>query len=61
MGSWFRSAWKKNTIISGVLAVTIWGTLCYLAAQQIPAPVYLTVAGGAVIALFLRLKVENGG
>lgn len=60
MGRWFRSAWRKNTIVSGVLAIMIWGTICYMAIAQLTVPALLSVAGGAVITLFLRLKVENG-
>jgi len=53
---WFRDEFAKSNIISGALAIVIWGVICYLAVVQSPIPDLLTAAGMAVISFFLGAK-----
>ena len=53
---WFKTEFSKSNIISGLLAVVIWGVVCYLAVTQAPIPDVLTAAGMAVIAFFFGAK-----
>lgn len=58
---WFQAAWRKNTIVSGTLAVVIWSTICYMCIMGMEIPVLLSGAGGLTMAFFLKSKIENGG
>lgn len=58
-GSWFAAAWAKNTIITGFLAIVIWGSIIAMAFMERTIPEVLAVAGGAVIAFFYRFKTEQ--
>lgn len=60
MGRWFRAAWRKNTIISGFLAIAITCIIGYLYVNQLDVPDALIGAWSLVLAMFLRLKAQNG-
>lgn len=53
---WLKSEFSKSNIISGSLAIVIWGVVCYLAIVQVDIPEVLTAAGMAVIAFFFGAK-----
>ena len=53
---WLKSEFAKSNIISGTLAIVIWGVVCYLAVVQVPIPEVLSAAGMAVIAYFMGSK-----
>lgn len=61
MGRWFRAAWRRNTIISGFLAIGIWSLIGTCILSGITVPDGLWIGGGAVTSFFLKAKVENGG
>jgi len=59
---WFKDQYQKSNIISGWLAVTIWGAIVYLSVVQVPVPDILYAGGMAVIAFFFGTKVgEQSG
>lgn len=53
---WLKSEFSKSNVISGTLAIVIWGVVCYLAIVQVDIPEVLTAAGMAVIAFFFGAK-----
>lgn len=53
---WLKAEFAKSNIISGLLAIVIWGVVCYLAVVQAPIPDVLTASGMAVIAFFFGAK-----
>jgi len=56
--NWFAKAWAQNTIISGLLALVIWGTIVYLSIIGTDPPDVLVGAGGVIIGFFFRSKLE---
>ncbi len=48
----FWTLFEKNVIISGALALALVGTVCYMAAVQVPVPEFLTIAMGTVLGYF---------
>lgn len=54
---WFRIEFSKSNIISGVLALGIWGAVIYLAVVQAPIPDILYVGGTSVLAFHFGAKV----
>lgn len=53
---WLRSQWEKSNIISGLLALAIWGAIIYLSIAGRDPPPVLVAAGGAIITVFFRSK-----
>jgi len=53
---WFREQFAKSNIISGVLALSIWGAVIFLAVAQRDIPDILYFGGSAVIGFFFGTK-----
>ena len=53
---WFQGQFAKSNIISGVLALAIWGAVIYLAIAQLDIPDILYFGGSAVIGFFFGTK-----
>jgi hypothetical protein len=60
-GKWFAQQWAKSNIISGFLALAIWGVILYLAITGAAVPPILASAGGAIIVFFFKAKEAAGG
>ena len=59
---WLKDQFSRSNIISGLLAVVIWGTICYLAVAVTPIPDILYAGGMSVVAFFFGTKVgERNG
>ena len=56
---WLKEEFSKSNIISGLLAVAIWGGIIYLSVAQAPIPDILYAGGMSVIAFFFGTKVGN--
>jgi uncharacterized membrane protein len=54
---WFKQEFARSNIISGFLAIAIWGAIIYLAVVQVAVPDILYVGGTTVIAFFFGSKV----
>jgi hypothetical protein len=54
---WLQSQWEQSSIISGLLALGIWGGIITLALQQAPIPDILYAGGMGVIGFFFGAKV----
>lgn len=54
---WFSEQFSQSIIISGVLALAIWGAIIYLAIAQVPVPEILYFGGASVIGFFFGSKV----
>lgn len=54
---WFKDQFAKSNIISGILAVAVWGAVIYLAVTQSPIPDILYAGGMSVIAFHFGSKV----
>jgi len=54
---WLQSQWEQSSIISGVLALAIWGAIIFLAVTQAPVPEILYYGGSTVIGFFFGAKV----
>lgn len=54
---WFKAEFSKSNIISGIIALLIWGTIIYLAIVQVQVPEILYYGGASVIAFFFGSKV----
>ena len=54
---WLQSQWEQSSIISGVLALSIWGAIIYLAVVQVQVPEILYFGGSTVIGFFFGAKV----
>ena len=59
---WLKDQFARSNIISGLLALAIWGGIIYLAVGQVPIPDILYAGGMAVVGFFFGAKVgeENG-
>lgn len=53
---WFQQQWEKSNILSGVLALGIWGVILYLAVIGQEPPDVLIGAGGIIIGFFFKAK-----
>ena len=54
--------WKileQSVIVSGLIALALVGTACYLALTGQPIPDYLGIALGTVVGFFFGAKVER--
>ena len=56
---WFAEQFSQSTIISGALALGIWGAIIYLAIAQVPVPEILYFGGASVIGFFFGSKIEQ--
>lgn len=54
---WFKAEFAKSNIISGLLAVAIWGAIIFLAVTTRPIPEILYVGGTTVVAFFFGSRV----
>lgn len=59
--SWFKEQFAKSTILSGLLALGIWGAIIYLSIAALPIPDILYFGGASVIAFFFGSKVGEAG
>lgn len=55
----FWEQFRESTVTSGILAVGIAATCCYLAIQGIEPPGYLIVALGSIIGFFFGAKAKR--
>lgn len=54
---WLQSQWEQSSIISGLLALGVWGAIIALALVQAPIPDILYAGGMSVIGFFFGAKV----
>ena len=54
---WLQSQWEQSSIISGILAISIWGAIIVLAVTQAPIPDILYAGGTGVMGFFFGAKV----
>ena len=54
--SWLAEQWSKSNILSGLLAVGIWGVILYLSVIGEEPPDVLIGAGGIIIGYFFKSK-----
>ena len=54
---WLQSQWEQSSIISGILALAIWGAIIYLAIAQLSIPDILYAGGTGVMGFFFGAKV----
>lgn len=54
---WLQSQWEQSSIISGILALAVWGAIIYLAIAQLPIPDILYAGGTGVMGFFFGAKV----
>lgn len=54
----FWNEFSKSTIVSGMLALLIWGIIGYLASTGQEIPIVLATSGGAIIGFFFKAKSE---
>jgi len=54
---WLQSQWEQSSIISGILALSIWGAIIFLAVSQSPIPDILYAGGTGVMGFFFGAKV----
>jgi len=54
---WLKEQFSQSTIISGLLALGIWGAIIALALMQAPIPDILYAGGMTVAAFFFGTKV----
>ena len=54
---WLQSQWEQSSIISGILALSIWGAIIFLAVTQAPIPDILYAGGTGVMGFFFGAKV----
>lgn len=58
---WFKQEFSKSNIISGILALLIWGVIAYLSIVQITVPEILYYGGTSALAFFWGSKVGVQG
>jgi len=56
--SWLAEQWAKSNLLSGVLAVAVWGAIIYLAIVGRDPPDVLVGAGGIIMGFFFRSKTN---
>ena len=54
---WLQSQWEQSSIISGILALAIWGAIIYLAIAQLSIPDILYAGVTGVMGFFFGAKV----
>jgi len=54
---WVKQEFSKSNIISGLLAIAIWGAVIYLAVIQVEIPDLLYAGGMSIIAFFFGSKM----
>jgi len=54
---WLKEQFAQSTIISGILAVGIWGAIIALSIMQAPIPDVLYAGGMSVVGFFFGSKV----
>ena len=54
---WFKDQFAQSNIISGLLALVVWGAVIYLAITQVEIPDVLVAGGMSIIAFFFGSKV----
>ncbi len=54
----FWDEFSKSTIMSGLLALLVWGIIGYLAIVGREIPIVLATGGGAIIVFFYGAKSE---
>ena len=52
----FWDEFSKSNVISGILALIIWGVICYLAVVSLPVPEVLVGGGLSIIGFFFGSK-----
>ena len=52
----FWSEFNKSTIVSGILALAVWGCVIYLAIAGIPVPEVLGAGGGLILGYFFGAR-----
>ena len=45
----FWNEFNKSTIVSGILALAVWGAIIYLAVTNVPVPDVLGAGGGLIL------------
>ena len=55
-GAWLAAQWEKSNLLSGVLAIAVWGAIIYLAVIGRDLPDVLVGAGGIIMGFFFRSK-----
>lgn len=58
IGVWLQQQWSKSNIISGVLAIGVWGAIIALALMDRELPSVLVGAGGIIIGFFFKAKSD---
>ena len=48
----FWSLCEKSVIVSGVIAIALVGTVCFMATQGVEVPTFLSLAMGTVLGYF---------
>lgn len=56
---WFKDQFAKSNIISGILAIAIWGVILYLSIVGQPIPDILIAGGASILAFFYDAKKDN--
>ncbi len=56
--SWLAEQWAKSNLLSGVLAVAVWGAIIYLAIVGRDPPDVLVGAGGLIMGYFFHTKKD---
>ena len=52
----FWSAMSKSIVISGLLALGVWGAIIYLAIAQVPVPDGLMAGGSLILGFFFGAR-----
>ncbi len=56
LGTWLMGEFSKSNIISGALALVIWGAIIYLSVRQVEVPDILFAGGTTVLGFFFGAK-----
>lgn len=56
---WLQEQWEKSNLISGLLALAIWGGIITLSLMQAPIPDILYAGGMGVIGFFFGAKIGS--
>jgi len=52
----FWNEFNKSTIVSGILALAVWGAIIYLAVTNVPVPDVLGAGGGLILGYFFGAR-----
>ena len=58
-GAWLAAQWEKSNLLSGVLAIAVWGAIIYLSVIGRDPPDVLVGAGGIIMGFFFRAKTST--